>query len=132
MLGLPLAKVAVLDEYRFDENVIAWATQCLWFDGSAVPVGRPQNVPGVTGNMMYKDSAPVFITTKLADLTRLENYAQAEPATGLPWDADASMICRRLKVFRFTVRVPKPAANFPCCAHCFAKLLMSQAAVWQG
>ncbi len=131
-LDLPLAKVAFLDEYRFDPDVVSWATQCLWFDGSAVPLGRPQNVPGVTGNIQYKGSAPVFITTKLADLQWLESYAQVDPATGVPWNADASMICRRLKVHRFPHRVQKPSSNFPFCRHCFANLLMSQAAVWQS
>ena len=101
-----------------------------WFDGSVVPIGQPQNVPGATGNIEYKGTAPIFITCKLSAMKWLEYYAQINPYTGDPWDADASMVMRRLKVYRFTQRVPKPRRQILFCAHCFAKLVKSQAAVW--
>ena len=41
---------------------------------------------------MYKGSAPIFVTTKLADLEKLQYYSQLDPSTGVPWDADASML----------------------------------------
>ena len=41
LLDLPHAKVAFLDDFRFDPDVISWAALCLWFDGSA---STPQNV----------------------------------------------------------------------------------------
>ena len=126
------AKVAFLDEYRFDPDLVSWASQCLWFDGSAVPVGRPQNVPGCTGNAMYKGTAPIFITTKLSHLSSLQYSAEINPATGQPWDTDASMLLRRLKVYEFHTRVPKPAAIFPFCAACFVRLLQGQAAAWSA
>ena len=40
-------KVAFLDEWRFVNKCVSFGTQCLWFDGSAVPVARPQNLPGI-------------------------------------------------------------------------------------
>ena len=128
---LPLAKVAFLDEHRFDPEVVSWATMCLWFDGSAVPIGRPQNQRGIVGNYMYRGSAPIFVTTNLQDLESLERYAECDPASGAPWNADASMMCRRLKVYRFTERIPKPARAFPFCARCFATFVKSQAAFWR-
>ena len=131
LLDLPKARVAFLDEYRFDPDVVSWATQCVWFDGSAVPVGRPQNQAGVTGNMMYKGTAPVFITTKLPDLEKLEYWATVNLATGNPWDADASMMWRRLKVYKFTTKIVKPSSNFSFCAHCFARMLKTQAPLWK-
>ena len=104
----------------------------LWFDGSAVSIGQPQNVPGASGNFEYKGKAPVFITCKLSDLQWLEHAAQINQATGDPWDADASMVMRRLKVYRFTVRATKPQRQICFCACCFVQLLKSQAAVWDA
>ena len=131
-LGLLGAKVAFLDEYRFDPEILSWASQCLWFDGSPVPVGRPQNVVGSSGNAVYKGTAPIFITTKLADLKWVEDSAQINVATGLPWDTDAAMLLRRLKVYKFTKRMAKPPSNFCFCASCFARLLQGQAAAWSA
>ena len=129
-LSLLGAKVAYLDDFRFDQEVLSWATQCLWFDGSPLPVGRPQNVAGSSGNVVYKGTAPIFVTTKLADLKWLEDNAQINIATGLPWDTDAAMILRRLKVYRFEQKMPKPAANFDFCGSCFARFLHGQSAAW--
>ena len=129
LMNLLSAKVAFLDEFRFDPDVVSWYATMLWFDGSPVPIGQPQNIPGQTGNITYKGSAPIFITCKLSDLEWLEYYAQINPATGNPWDTEASMITRRLKVFRFTRRMPKPP-KFPFCKHCFANFLKTQASTW--
>ena len=125
LLDLMNAKVAFLDEFRFDESIVSRATQCLLFEGSPVPIGRPQNVPGASGNMMYKGSAPIFITTKMEDLDRLQSHAEIDPYSGKPWDADASMICRRLKVYKFATRVAKPGVQISYCGHCFGQLLHS-------
>ena len=81
---------------------------------------------------MYKGKAPVFITCKLCDLEWLDYHAQIDPSTGHPWDTDASMVRRRLKVHKFTCRVPKPAFTIPFCAHCFAKFIKAQAGLWAG
>ena len=53
-------------------------------------------------------------------------------ALELPHDADASMLLRRLKVYRFMTRVPKPTRTVPYCGHCFSKLLLSQSAAWRA
>ena len=37
------------------------------------------------------------------------------------------MIYRRLKVYKFLVRVPKPSAKVKYCPACFAKMVMAQA-----
>ena len=65
-----------------------------------------------------------------ADLQRLEWYAQINPSTGAPWDANASMVNRRPKVYRFCHRVEKPRGQLPFCTRCFAELVTSQAATW--
>ena len=132
LLDLPQAKVAFLDEYRFNHERLSFATQNLLFDGSPVPIGKPQNVTGESGDLLYKGTAPVFITTKLDDLEWLESYAQDSPRTQQPWDTGASMVCRRLKVYKFTQRVPKPPHKIPYCGHCFAHVVRTQAAAWCG
>ena len=53
LLDLPGAKVVFLYAFRFDPRCISGSTLDLWFDGSAVPIGRPQNVPGASGNCVY-------------------------------------------------------------------------------
>jgi len=126
MLGLLDSKVCFFDEWRFDQEVVPWAVQCLLYDGSGVTVNRPQNVAGQIGHTTYRGSSPIFVTTKLADVRRLEAAATADPTTGLPGDADALMIFRRLKIYPFTVRIPKPPPGLPYCARCFSSLVLSQ------
>ena len=65
------------------------------------------------------------MTTKRADLLHLESWALDRPDTGTPWDANASMLCRRLKVYHFTKRVPKPPTTLKTCPRCFAEMLLS-------
>ena len=112
-----------MDEWRFDTSIISWATQCVLYDGSPVPITRPQNVPGQTGHVLYKGSAPVFVTGKLCDVERLDEAAAVNPVTGQPNDAEASMVRRRLKVYPFRTRIPKPEPQVPYCGHCFAELV---------
>ena len=52
--------------------------------------------------------------------------AAIDARTGRPYDADASMLLRRLKIYRFTQRVRKPAQRFPFCACCFSRLVLQQ------
>ena len=99
----------------------------LWFDGSAVPITRSQNDQGSKGHFLYQGTAPIFVTCKLPDLEWLESLAAVDEKTGRPYDADASMLLRRLKIYRFAKRVAKPACKFPFCASCFSKLLLQQA-----
>ena len=88
-----------------------------------MPIGTPKNVPGAHANMLYKGTAPMLITTKLEDLERLRQYAEINPATGCPWDAEASMIWRRLKVYRFTKKASKPRQKLQYCPRCFCHML---------
>jgi len=128
LADLPEAKVALLDEFRFGPSVIPYATQCLWLDGSPVPVARPQNGPaGPQGHAVYKGTAPIFVTTKLSDLEWLEGRGAIDPATGRPFDAEASMLLRRLRVYKYTQRVPAPPRQFVHCQRCFARLVVQQA-----
>ena len=64
---------------------------------------------------------------KLRDLEDLEGQAAVDPQTGAPYDADASMLHGRLKVYRCRQRVAKPSARLHFSARCFADLLLAQA-----
>ena len=116
-----------LDDWGFDRSVLPYATQCRWYDGSAVRVQRPQNQSGLTGHVVYQGSAPIFAATKLDDIERLEWLSAINPVTGVPHDMNASMCFRRLKVYKFRVRIAKPDQQIPFCPVCFARLILSQA-----
>jgi hypothetical protein len=92
MVELPGKNVAFLGEWRFGSDIVSFATQCLWYDGSVMPINRPQNVPGATGHYQYQGTAPIFTTTKLADIERPRKLAEDDPATGVPKSAEASII----------------------------------------
>lgn len=126
LMDLLPSKVCFFDEWRFDASVLPWAVQCLLYDGSNVPVNRPQNVPGQSGHTTYCGTSPVFVTTKLCDVERLQSWGAINPKTGSPWDTEASMICRRLKVYPYTQRMEKPARAIPICGRCFAQLVLQQ------
>ena len=125
LVDLPGKKCCFLDEWRFDQSILSFALQCVWYDGSIVPIARPQNQPGKDGHYSYEGNAPIFVTTKRKDLLALQSWAADDPSTGVPWDADASMLWRRLKVYHFTTRIPKPAKDLKYCPCCFAQLLVS-------
>ena len=89
-------------------------------------VQRPQNHNGATGHVVYQGTAPIFVTTKLADMERLEKLSQVDATTGLAKDGDASMIYRRLKIYKFHTRIPKTPDTVKYCPACFSKLVLSQ------
>ena len=62
LVDLPGTKVVFLDEWRFDDEILPFATQCQWFDGSIVKINRPQNEKGIVGHLQYDGTAPIFAT----------------------------------------------------------------------
>ena len=57
-----------------------------------------------------------------------ERLGEKTPATGLPKDADASMLLRRLRVYDFRVRLPPLAGGgvVDYCPRCFADFVLSR------
>ena len=127
LLDLVGVKAVFLDDWRFDDQVLPYATQCRWYDGSVVKISQPQNKQGTTGHLLYQGDAPIFATTKLDDIERLEKLAADDPVTGKPCDVNASMCFRRLKVYAFRVRIAKPPVYVRYCRRCFADLVLGQA-----
>ena len=128
LIDLPGSKVVFLDDWRFSECVLPFSAQCLWYDGSDLPLARPQNQRGISGHTIYKGTAPIFATTKLDFLERLQESAAVDEVTGEPLNTEASMLWRRLKVYTFRHRVPKPDAHIKYCGCCFARLILEQSA----
>ena len=79
------------------------------------------------GHVVYQGAAPTFAATKLADMNRSALLSEIDPVTGLAIDADASMLYRRLKVYKFHALLAKPTGQMKYCATCFAQLILSQA-----
>jgi hypothetical protein len=89
LVDLPGKKVVLLDDWRSSQSILSYATQCLWYDGSAVSIVRPQNQPGVSGHYLYQGTAPIFATTKARGIAALHSAAAIDPLMGCPTDGDA-------------------------------------------
>lgn len=116
LMGLERARLALLDDWRFNEDIIPYALQLLWFEGAPFIISRPQNQ--FSGHLRYAKDDPVFITTLQSDLTELKGKKFLQ-------QGDVEMMLKRLLVFNFTkpIAIPKPVVQG--CAHCFAHFLVS-------
>ena len=123
LMGLEGKRVALLDEWRFEESSLPIPLQLLWLEGKPVPINRPQNQAGYSGHALYRGSAPIFITAPEDGLDGLASMGANEPR------GEATMLLRRLRVFTFTRRMPPPQPpRIVPCPRCFALLVASQAA----
>ena len=124
LMGLESKRVVVLDEWRFNEVVLSMATQLLWFEGKPILLAMPQN-QGVCGHLLYKGSAPIFITTKEGYLKDLvDDASRAEAANA---QSEATMLLRRLRLFHFQHKLVIDR-NIEPCASCFSRLVLAHAA----
>ena len=106
-----------------------FSTQLLWFEGKPVPITRPQN--DYTGHTTYKGSEPVFIMTPLQRMQTFITEADAAFRNGESYEVAIRL--RRLKMHKFTRRLPARADQIPKCRACFASFaLEGEAAYWQG
>ena len=128
LLGLEGKKAVVLDEWRFGASVLPLPLQLLWLEGKPVPIARPQD--HFLGHCLYKGTAPIFITTPLKRLQKLIEEAEHARQNGVA--CEASMVLRRLKIYKFEAVLPKPAEQIPACASCFAKFLFEGEALWHS
>ena len=126
MLGIEGKKVVLLDEWRFAASALPLSIQLLWFEGKPVPVARPQGE--YIGHLMYKGSAPIFITTPWKRFEKLETDAETAVQTG--GSSEASMVLRRLKVHKFRHKVPQPPSQIAPCAACFACFVFEGEMAW--
>ena len=113
LLGLPAARLALLDDWRFNEDIVSYPTQLLWFEGKDFVIARPQNQYG--GHLRYSKDDPVFLTTLEADLMAVHRGTL---------EGDRDMMLKRLNIFRFHERLDNPDRTIPSCAPCFSKFLL--------
>lgn len=95
-MGLEKARMAWLDDWRFNEDTIPYSVQLLWFEGAPFVIATPQN--HFSGHLRYSKDDPVFITTLQEDLTALQGKRFLK-------QGDVDMMLKRLKVFTFTKKM---------------------------
>ncbi|CAK9054506.1 SAM domain-containing protein (Fragment) [Durusdinium trenchii] len=122
LLGLESKKVALLDDWCFDESVIPLPTQLLWYEGKPFPLPRPQNSNQYSGHLLYEGSAPIFVTVKEKDLGPLQAQAQVAFTQGIP--SEHTMLLRRLRIYRFTRPLPQADGHILDCPVCFAQMIL--------
>ena len=113
LLGLEKARVVWLDDWRFNEDIVSWAVQLLWFEGAGFVIARPQNL--FSGHLRYTKDDPIFITTLQADLHALKGKLK---------QGDVDMMVKRLKVFEFKHKVNIPSQVAKGCKSCFANFVL--------
>ncbi|CAE8640467.1 unnamed protein product [Polarella glacialis] len=114
LLDLEKARLTILDDWRFNENILSYNLQLLWFEGKSFVIARPQN--NFTGHLRYAKDDPIFITTVEADIHALKR--------GLG-QGDVEMMLKRLRIFSFHYKIPRDEIlSLEPCAACFAKLLL--------
>lgn len=123
LMGLERARMVLLDDWRFNEDIISYAVQLLWFEGAPFVIARPQNQ--FTGHVRYSKDDPVFLTTLLDDLTSLKGKRFLK-------EGDVEMMLKRLHVFKFTTKISIPKNVAAGCARCFSRWLLEAETVSGG
>ena len=118
LLNLERCRLALLDDWRFNEDIISYNLQLLWFEGKPIVIARPQNQ--FTGHLKYTKDDPIFITTLGSDIVNLKG----KKIQG----GDVEVMLRRLVVFDFTHQLEHPV-KVPACPCCFARLLLERSQV---
>ena len=103
------------------------STQLLWFEGKPVPITRPQD--HYIEYFLCKGTAPIFITMPLKKREAFMNDAEEAAPPGL--SSEATVVLKRLEVYKFGSKVPKPARQIPQCVCCFASFVFMGGAAWQ-
>ena len=130
LVGLECKRVVLLDEWRFNASVLSLTTQLLWLEGKPLVLPQPQNT-GVVGHKLYRGTAPLFVTTKEQYLDALEREAAA--ALAVDGASEATMLLRRLRLFKFGQKLPIPeGTHIPDCAHCFARMVLTHASQYHA
>ena len=112
LVGLDESRVVLLDDWLFEESVLSYNVQLVWFEGKPVIIARPQNQ--YTGHLRHSGDESIFITTLAADLLKV--------SSGLLL-GDVAMMKKRLLPFCFGATLVHPDRTIKPCSCCFAGLL---------
>lgn len=115
LMALGGARLALLDDWRFNDDIIPYNLQLLWFEGKQFQIARPQNQH--SGHTFYDDDAPVFITTLESDIKQLKSGLQR---------GDVEMMTKRLHIFPFHEQLKDVDRTIPTCGTCFAKMILGR------
>lgn len=130
LLGIEKKREVILDDWRFTETALSMSSQLLWFEGKPLPVAQPQGKEEYKGHLLYRGTAPIFITTPLQRLEEMELAVAMAELEGK--SSECSMLLRRLRVYRFRKRIAKPPQQLPACAHCFVGFVFEAEARWMS
>ena len=120
LLGLETKRIVILDEWDFDDSVIPFSTQLLWFEGKSFNITRPQN-NDYTGHLPYQGSAPIFVTCKEKALAPI--YARAQCAFAQGTASQDTMLLRRMRLYWLSHPLPVPMGlSIAECPNCFARM----------
>ena len=98
-------------------------TQLVWMEGKPVAIARPQNNSMYEGHLMYRGTAPVFVTCKEKEMNPILQAAEQAIRAGTP--TDATMLLRRMRRYHLALPLPVPQdTHVPECCCCFAKLIL--------
>ena len=128
-LGIETKRLAILDEWTFDESTLPLATQLLRFEGKSRPATRPQN--NNNGRYLYEASAPVFITCSEKHVGPTLEKGRSAAAMGLA--SEHTMLMRRLRIYGFSQQLPMATgARVPECGAWFARMIMERSGQGQA
>jgi hypothetical protein len=126
LVGLEKKRIVLLNEWPCDDIVVPWSTQLMWFEGKDFTIMRPQNKNDYSGHLLYRGTAPIFVTCAKQDLGPVMDRAQVALALGQT--STDTMLARRLKVYTFSVKLPIPKGyKVQECGCCFARMVFEYA-----
>ena len=126
LVGLEKKRIVLLNEWPCDDSVVPWSTQLMWFEGKDFTIMRPQNKNDYSGHLLYRGTAPIFVTCAKQDLGPVMDRAQVALALGQT--SQDTMLARRLKVYTFSVKLPIPKGyKVQECGCCFARMVFEYA-----
>ena len=82
LMDLQGCRAALLDEWRFNEDIMSYNVQLLWSEGKRLAVAMPQNQR--SGHIRYTADDPVFITRLQADFggTQPDHKTRSDDISG--------------------------------------------------
>lgn len=117
LLGLDAGRVVLLDDWRFNERILSYNMQLLWFEGKPIVIARPQNQ--FTGHLRYDKDAPIFISTLASDIVAIPDGLKR---------GDVEMMLKRLRIYQFQAVLVNPV-EIKACPRCFAAFLFEHSKV---
>ena len=118
-VGMDSCEVAVLNDFRFNSEMISWSELLNLLEGQTVHLPRPKNLYPNDMEIHRTNNLAIFATSK-TDVEYLGRYNQQD-------QRENEMMACRWNVFRFTHIIPQEEIErkkCSACPHCFSKMVM--------